>query len=101
MFTFTFKFIIIILMQLLKKTAPFYYLLIFYTTVSFISRIILLLHPITQSSFTAIDTLTLFVFGFLSDFFIFILLSGFLWLTSFLYPIPNILNRMVILFLEY
>ena len=80
MFTFTFKFIIIILMQLLKKTAPFYYLLIFYTTVSFISRIILLLHPITQSSFTAIDTLTLFVFGFLSDFFIFILLSGFLWL---------------------
>ncbi|MFV8392181.1 LTA synthase family protein [Flavobacterium sp. LB2P6] len=67
-------------MQLFQKTAPFYYLLLFYTTVSFISRIILLFHPITQSAFTVIDTLTLFVFGFLSDFFIFILISIFLWL---------------------
>ncbi|MFV8372002.1 LTA synthase family protein [Flavobacterium sp. LB2P74] len=67
-------------MQLFQKTAPFYYLLLFYTTVSFISRIILLFHPITQSAFTVIDTLTLFVFGFLSDFFIFILISVFLWL---------------------
>ncbi|MFV8369782.1 LTA synthase family protein [Flavobacterium sp. LB2R40] len=67
-------------MQLFQKTAPFYYLLLFYTTVSFISRIILLFHPITQASFTAIDTLSLFVFGFLSDFFIFILISAFLWI---------------------
>jgi phosphoglycerol transferase MdoB-like AlkP superfamily enzyme len=105
MFTFTLKFII---MQLLKKTAPFYYLLLFYTTVSFISRIILLLHPITQSSFTAIDTLTLFVFGFFSDFFIFILISAFLWIylifisnTKYLKPYGYIIFGVLVTLLLY
>ena len=67
-------------MNLSKKVSPFYYLLLFYVAVSFISRIILFFHPITQSSFTLIDTISIFFFGFLSDFFVFILLSIFLWL---------------------
>ena len=67
-------------MNLSKKVSPFYYLLLFYVVVSFISRIILFFHPITQTSFTFIDTVSVFLFGFLSDFFIFVLISGFLWL---------------------
>ena len=67
-------------MNFLKKSSPFYYLLLFYIAVSFVLRVILFFHPITQTSFTWTDTLSLFVFGFVSDFFIFVLLSGFLWL---------------------
>ena len=67
-------------MNLSKKISPFYYLLLFYASVSFIVRVILFFHPITQTTFTWVDTLSLFLFGFLSDFFIFILVTGFLWL---------------------
>ncbi|MDI5950970.1 LTA synthase family protein [Flavobacterium yafengii] len=67
-------------MNFLKKSSPFYYLLLFYIVVSFFLRFILFFHPITQTSFIWTDTLSLFVFGFISDFFIFVLLSGFLWL---------------------
>jgi phosphoglycerol transferase MdoB-like AlkP superfamily enzyme len=67
-------------MNLSHKVSPFYYLLLFYVTVSFVLRVILFFHPITQASFTAIDILSLFIFGFLSDVFVFILASGFLWL---------------------
>lgn len=67
-------------MNLSKKVSPFYYLLLFYIAVSFISRIILFFHPITQTTFTFVDTLSVFLFGFLSDFFIFVLVSVFLWL---------------------
>nr|WP_315232477.1 sulfatase-like hydrolase/transferase [uncultured Flavobacterium sp.] len=67
-------------MNFLKKSSPFYCLLLFYIAVSFVLRVILFFHPITQTSFTWTDTLSLFVFGFVSDFFIFVLLSGFLWL---------------------
>ena len=77
MHTFVCKFII---MKLLQKVSPFYYLLFFYIIVSFLLRVILFFHPITQATFTWIDTASLFVFGFLSDFFIFVLVSGFLWL---------------------
>lgn len=67
------------IMTFLKKLSPFYYLLLFYIIVSFVLRIVLFFHPITQTSFTWTDTLSLFIFGFVSDFFVFVLLSGFLW----------------------
>lgn len=66
--------------NLSQKVSPFYYLLLFYLFLSFILRIILFFHPITQTSFTWVDTAALFTFGFLSDFFIFVLISIFLWL---------------------
>ena len=43
-------------------------------------RIVLTFHPITQSKFTFFETLKIFGFGLLSDLFIFILCSVFLWL---------------------
>ena len=67
-------------MNLTKKVSPFYYLLVFYIAVSFISRVVLFFHPITQTSFTFVDTMSIFLFGFISDFFIFIIVSAFLWL---------------------
>lgn len=67
-------------MEVIKKVSPFLYLVAFYVSISFILRIILFFHPITQASFTWIDTLNLFIFGFLSDFFVFVLVSGFMWL---------------------
>ncbi|CAN1493355.1 MdoB Phosphoglycerol transferase and related proteins, alkaline phosphatase superfamily [Flavobacteriaceae bacterium] len=67
-------------MKFLRKTSPFYTLALFYIIVSFILRIILLFHPITQTSFVFIDTIKIFVLGLLSDFFVFVVASGFLWL---------------------
>lgn len=67
-------------MSFLKKLSPFYNLIFFYVVVSFILRIVLLFHPITQASFSFIDSLKIFTLGIVSDFFVFILASGFLWL---------------------
>ena len=67
-------------MSFLKKLSPFYNLILFYVIVSFILRIVLLFHPITQASFSFIDSLKIFSLGIVSDFFVFILASGFLWL---------------------
>ena len=67
-------------MTFLRKTSPFYTLALFYIIVSFILRIILLFHPITQTSFVFIDTVKIFVLGLLSDFFVFVVASSFLWL---------------------
>ncbi|WPR70789.1 sulfatase-like hydrolase/transferase [Flavobacterium sp. NG2] len=67
-------------MSFLKKLAPFYSLTLFYISVSIVLRIILLFHPITQSSFSFIDTLSIFSIGLISDILVFILASGFLWL---------------------
>jgi phosphoglycerol transferase MdoB-like AlkP superfamily enzyme len=67
-------------MSFLKKLSPFYNLIFFYVVVSFILRIVLLFHPITQASFSLIDDLKIFSLGIVSDFFVFILASGFLWL---------------------
>ena len=67
-------------MKFLRKTSPFYTLALFYIIVSFILRIILLFHPITQTSFILIDTIKIFVLGLLSDFFVFVVASSFLWL---------------------
>jgi hypothetical protein len=65
-------------MQLLKKSSPITYLLYFYLIVSVILRVILLFHPITQSSFTAIEVLKIFSFGMLSDIFVFVVAAVFL-----------------------
>jgi len=67
-------------MKFLRKTSPFYTLALFYIIVSFILRIILLFHPITQTSFVFIDTIKIFALGLLSDFFVFVVASSFLWL---------------------
>lgn len=67
-------------MNVLRKILSFYYLLLFYISISFIVRVILYFHPITQTALTWVDTLSLFGFGFLSDIFIFVLVCIFLWL---------------------
>ena len=63
-----------------KKLAPFLYLTLFYIVISFILRIVLLFHPITQSTFSGVEILKIFSFGILSDTLIFVLASAFLWL---------------------
>jgi phosphoglycerol transferase MdoB-like AlkP superfamily enzyme len=67
-------------MSIIKKLSPFYNLTIFYVLVSFILRMVLLFHPITQTTFTWIDAIKIFSLGLISDIFVFILASGFLWL---------------------
>lgn len=67
-------------MQLLKKFSPFYNLTLFYISVSLILRVVLLFHPITQSTFVFTDTIKIFLYGIISDFFVFTVLSGLLWI---------------------
>ncbi|MDL2144473.1 sulfatase-like hydrolase/transferase [Flavobacterium tructae] len=67
-------------MSLSKKFSPIYNLAIFYFIVSFLLRIVLFFHPITQSSFTIIQSLKIFALGLVSDFFVFVVASVFLWL---------------------
>ncbi|MFB9080490.1 LTA synthase family protein [Flavobacterium procerum] len=67
-------------MTFYKKLSPFYNLALLYFIVSFVLRIVLLFHPITQSSFTFPESLKIFSLGLISDFFVFILASTFLWL---------------------
>lgn len=67
-------------MQLFNKRSPIINLGLLYLLVSFITRIILLCHPITQSSFSFVDLVKIFSLGLLSDLFIFILSSCFLWI---------------------
>ncbi|VXB91317.1 Sulfatase [Flavobacterium sp. 9AF] len=47
---------------------------------NFILRFILIFHPITQSSFTFLEIIKVFLFGTLSDIFIFFIASLFLWI---------------------
>lgn len=67
-------------MTFYKKLSPFYNLALLYFIVSFVLRIVLLFHPITQSSFTFSEDLKIFVLGIGSDFFVFVLAAAFLWL---------------------
>jgi len=67
-------------MNLLKKFSPFYNLALFYIIVSFVLRIVLMFHPITQASFVFVDSLKIFTIGLISDLFVFVLATGFLWL---------------------
>jgi len=67
-------------MNFYKKLSPFYNLALFYFAVSFVLRIVLFFHPITQSSFTFFESLKIFTLGLVSDFFVFVVASIFLWL---------------------
>lgn len=67
-------------MPFLKKISPFYYLSLFYLSISFVLRTVLLVHPITQSSFTFTEIVTIDGLGLCSDVFVFVIASGFLWL---------------------
>lgn len=67
-------------MQLFQKKSPFYNLAVFYLIVSLITRLVLLFHPITQTSFTLVDSIKIFVLGIFSDIFVFTVASAFLWL---------------------
>ena len=66
-------------MNFIKKSSPFYILTLFYMAVSVISRIVLLFHPITQSSFSGLELLKIFFVGSLSDALVFVVASAFLW----------------------
>lgn len=67
-------------MAFYKKLSPFYNLAVFYFIISFLLRIVLFFHPVTQSSFKLIEILKIFGLGLISDFFVFIIASMFLWL---------------------
>ncbi len=67
-------------MSFLKKCSPFYNLALFYCIVSVFLRLILLFHPITQTSFLGLEILKIFILGLLSDLFVFVVASFFLWL---------------------
>lgn len=67
-------------MAFLKKLTPFYNLTVFYFCVSLLLRLVLLLHPITQSSFSFFEIIKIFFLGWVSDFFVFVVASSFLWL---------------------
>ena len=95
-------------MTFLRKTAPFYTLALFYVFVSFILRAILIFHPITQASFSFVETIKIFSLGFLTDLFIFVISSAFLWLylifisnSKYLKPYGYIIFGMLVSLLIY
>jgi len=95
-------------MTFLRKTTPFYTLALFYLVVSFILRAILIFHPITQASFSFVETIKIFSLGFLTDIFIFIISSAFLWLylifisnSKYLKPYGYIIFGMLVSLLIY
>lgn len=65
---------------ILKHYLVYKNIALFYLIIGFITRIVLLIHPITQSNFSFIDYVKIFIFGLLSDFFIFIFIGSLLWL---------------------
>lgn len=66
-------------MQFFKKYAPFYNLGLLYIISSFVLRLVLIFHPITQTSFKWYEIIKLFVTGFVSDLLVFSLGSAILW----------------------
>ena len=62
------------------KKSPFYNLFIVYLFLSIVTRVVLYFHPITQTNFSFVASIKLFFFGLVSDFFVFIVASFFLWL---------------------
>ena len=67
-------------MDYFKKYSPFVNLLLLFIIVNVVLRIVLLFHPITQSSFGILEIVKIFGFGLLSDVFVFVVASAFLWL---------------------
>lgn len=66
--------------SILKHYVVFKNIAFFYLLISLLTRLILLFHPITQSKFSFIEIIKIFGLGFISDFFIFILIGSILWL---------------------
>jgi hypothetical protein len=67
-------------MKIINKTTPFFSILLFYVAISAVLRLVLIFHPITQASFVFIDSLKIFTLGLVSDCFVFVVASFFLWL---------------------
>jgi phosphoglycerol transferase MdoB-like AlkP superfamily enzyme len=67
-------------MDYFKKYSPFVNLLLLFIVVNVVLRIVLLFHHITQSSFGILEIVKIFGFGLLSDVFVFVVASAFLWL---------------------
>ena len=95
-------------MSFIKKISPFYNLILFYSIVSVLLRMVLLFHPITQASFSGIDLFKIFALGLVSDFVVFIVASGFLWLylifisnSKYTNPYGYILFGLLVLLLSY
>jgi phosphoglycerol transferase MdoB-like AlkP superfamily enzyme len=65
---------------LFKQHIVYTNIAIFYLIVSFLTRIILLFHPITQSKFSILEISKIFGLGLISDLFIFIIFGAILWL---------------------
>lgn len=63
-----------------SKRAPLANLFFLFLVANFFLRLVLLLHPITQSSFSFGEIIKVFVTGFSSDLMVFIVSSAFLWL---------------------
>jgi hypothetical protein len=67
-------------MKYFNKRSPFINLLWLFLLANLLLRIVLLFHPITQSNFGFLEVIKIFSFGFLSDIFVFVIASAFLWL---------------------
>lgn len=65
---------------LFKQHIVYTNIAIFYLIVSFLTRLILLFHPITQSKFSILEISKIFGLGLISDLFIFIIFGAILWL---------------------
>ena len=67
-------------MKTLKKNSLFCNLCLLFLIVNFLLRLVLIFHPITQSNFSFTDIFKIFFLGAVSDFFVFVIASFFLWL---------------------
>ena len=65
---------------ILKNHLVYTNIAIFYLIVSFLTRLVLLFHPITQSKFSILEISKIFGLGLLSDLFVFIIFGAILWL---------------------
>ncbi len=67
-------------MNYFKKHSPILSLLFLFIITNVILRLVLFFHPITQSSFSFLEVIKIFVFGLFSDLLVFVIGSAFLWL---------------------
>ena len=65
---------------ILKNHLVYTNIAIFYLIVSFLTRLVLLFHPITQSKFSILEISKIFGLGLLSDLFVFVIFGTILWL---------------------
>ena len=65
---------------ILKHHLVYTNIAIFYLIISFLTRLVLLFHPITQSKFSILEISKIFGLGLLSDLFVFVIFGKILWL---------------------